>query len=223
MKSKVSMSWKGSYLISSQDCVLPISTMTPNNRRKPFQGKQHHKDLREFKNQEIKRSLVHRARLRKNYFKLLEKEGVSGYTALPEEDIAAQNERHQEEGYPSDFEEPHSDIENGTIDSNHSKSSQIIVQRSDPLLSQSTARKIAEIEEQKKPMNFSERARLVRERKEQKRQDQLNKVREKREMIQQSKQLREKKRESLSQRNKRGQPVMGPRINDLLEKIRKNN
>lgn len=194
-----------------------------NNKRKPFQGKQRHKDLREFKSQEIKKSLVHRARLRKNYFKLLEKEGAPETPQLPQDD-----DTQEAEGSVSELESQENEAGNHFSGSDDEKvSSQSKIRRSGPLPSQSSAGKIARKEERReerrKPMNFAERAKLARERKEHNRQEQLDKVREKRMMIEQSKKARELKKTSLSQRTKKGQPVMGPRITDLLEKIRQNN
>lgn len=210
--------------LSSQYCVLLIVTMKQtNDRRKPFQGKHRHKDLREFKNQEIKRSLVHRARLRKNYFKLLEKEGGSDKSDLPHQEHDNEDTNDPENDVVADeIDKLDDDSEEGTHKET-AVASQSQIRRSGPLPDQSTAGKLAKREERRKPMNFAERARLARERKEQNRQDQLERVREKREMILESKRLREQKKNSLTQRTKRGQPVMGPRINDLLEKIRKNN
>lgn len=210
--------------VSSQYCVLLIVTMKQtNDRRKPFQGKHRHKDLREFKNQEIKRSLVHRARLRKNYFKLLEKEGGSDKLALAHQEQDYEDKNGSDDNVnPDDLDEMNDDGEEGE-NTEPLKASQSQIRRSGPLPDQSTAGKMAKREERRKPMNFAERARLARERKEQNRQEQLDKVREKREMILESKRIREQKKNSLTQRTKRGQPVMGPRINDLLEKIRKNN
>lgn len=186
-----------------------------NDRRKPFQGKHRHKDLREFKNQEIKRSLVHRARLRKNYFKLLEKEAPPSSTENQYDDTpgdslnVSKSELGDTEGVkPDDGSE---EIEESSSDAKN-------IRRSGPLPSQIAAKKA----EKRKPMNFAERARLARERKEQNRQDQLEKVREKRALIEESKMKREMKKNNLSQRTKKGQPVMGPRITDLLDKIRKN-
>ena len=49
--------------------------MHPNNKNS-FKSKKKFIDRREAKSQDIKRALTHRARLRKNYFKLLEKEGL---------------------------------------------------------------------------------------------------------------------------------------------------
>lgn len=50
--------------------------MHPNNKNS-FKSKKKFIDRREAKSQDIKRALTHRARLRKNYFKLLEKRRVT--------------------------------------------------------------------------------------------------------------------------------------------------
>ncbi|OBA22805.1 rRNA-processing protein FYV7 [Metschnikowia bicuspidata var. bicuspidata NRRL YB-4993] len=154
-------------------------------KRKPFKGKKLHKDLRDYKNQEIKRSLVHRARLRKSYFKLLEKEGIPAGQEYP--------------GLASAAEE---DPRKGARDDRHAKTDGS--------------------SDDEKQLNFAERAKLARERKEQKREDELRRVQERRQKIEQSQKDREKKKLSLQQRTRRGQPVMGPKISDLLDKIRHN-
>lgn len=163
--------------------------------------------------------MVHRARLRKNYFKLLEKEGVpENPKDLNHEDGVQENteiSQQLSEENDSQLEDEASDEENETSGST--------AKRGAPLPSQSTEKQMAKEQERRKPMNFAERAKLARERKEQQRQEQLDRVREKRSMIEESRRVREKKKDKLTQRTRRGQPVMGPRINDLLDKIRKNN
>lgn len=164
----------------------------PHDKRKPFQGKTFHKDLRDYKNQEIKRSLVHRARLRKNYFKLLEEEG----------EVPPQEEG--EENDASDREEP----------SSRSRA---------PLPPQKAPKRAPPQKAQPKPMNFAERAKLAKERKDDVRKQQLNRVQERRRTLEVKNKERERRKESLSQKTRTGQPVMGPKISNLLEQIRKNN
>lgn len=177
-------------------------------RRKPFQGKKLHKDLRDFKNQEIKRSLVHRARLRKNYFKLLEQEGGDAQ-GNPTAVDANEGDENEDNSADSDAEV----TQKHTARSSKSLPPQDALEKRMPPQEQS----------RKKPLNFAERAKLAKERKEQKREEQLQNVRERRKQIELSKKEREDKRLSLSKRTRKGQPVMGPKINDLLEKIRHNN
>ncbi|ODV69062.1 rRNA processing [Hyphopichia burtonii NRRL Y-1933] len=132
----------------------------PQGRSKPFRGKKPIKDLREFKSREIKKSLVHRARLRKNYFKLLEKEG------------------------------------------------------------ESTPNDLVEERRQKKPTNFAERSKLAKQKKEERRLKKIEEVRARRQILEKQTRDREKRKESLSKRTRSGQPLMGPRINNLLDKIK---
>lgn len=155
--------------------------------------------------------MVHRARLRKNYFKLLVKEGVDAQELSPKEEAASGSEE-EEEVDENDEEAGEAEEVERVLSA---------VRRADPLPDQKTAGKLAKQEQRKKPVNLQERARLARERQEERRRQELEKVREKRALIEQSRRDREKKKSSLSQRTKRGQPVMGPRINDLLDKIRK--
>ncbi|PSK40958.1 hypothetical protein C7M61_000625 [Candidozyma pseudohaemuli] len=172
------------------------------DRRKPFQGKKFHKDLREYKNQEIKRSLVHRARLRKQYFKLLEEEGE-----VPSHEKGDNKDQKDDVSDQSKSDESDNDAQ-------HSK-----VKQKASLPPQQAPPKVTT---QRKPLNFQERAKLAKERKEQQREDKLQRVKDRRRAIEQKQMEREKKKESLSRRTKSGQPVMGPKINDLLDKIRNN-
>ncbi|GEQ69057.1 hypothetical protein JCM33374_g2728 [Metschnikowia sp. JCM 33374] len=202
-------------------------------KRKPFKGKKLHKDLRDYKSQEIKRSLVHRARLRKNYFKLLEKEGLpaghehtgtdEGATDKPEADAASSDEESgsgsgPDEQYPNEERgEPQlSEADSGSGSGSARK------RHGAPLPPQKDIPKTREVVPKRKPLNFAERAKLAKERKEQKREEELRRVQERRRRLEQSQREREQKKLSLSKRTRRGQPVMGPKINDLLDKIRQN-
>lgn len=173
-------------------------------KRKPFQGKKFHKDLREYKNQEIKRSLVHRARLRKNYFKLLESEdqtaGVPGGERI------------------DDNQERQSDSEH------ESEEKQSTTRRLAPLPPQRAPppQRTQPKPQPKRTVNFAERAKLAKERKEKEREDKIRRVQERRQALERQNKERERKKESLSRRTKSGQPVMGPKITDLLDKIRQN-
>lgn len=166
-------------------------------KRKPFKGKKFHKDLREFKSQEIKRSLVHRARLRKNYFKLIEEDKKdSAEKPVPED--ANQSDSNNDDN---------SDDEN--VSTSKSRTS-LPPQRAPPP------------PPKRQPINYAERAKLAKQRKEQQREDKLQRVQERRQMMEQKIKQREKQKERLSQRTKSGQPVMGPKISNLLDKIRQN-
>lgn len=169
-------------------------------KAKPFRGKKPIKDLREFKNREIKKSLVHRARLRKNYFKLLDKEGV------PQGD---EDETHNEE-----VEENKEEVEKHKESSGRSRA---------PLPPQlALSFKAERRPERPKPMNFAERAKLAKQRKEEQRRKVLDDVRAKREALEKKAHDRERRKESLSKKTRTGQPLMGPRITNLLDKIRNN-
>lgn len=76
-------------------------------------------------------------------------------------------------------------------------------------------------EHKEKPkFNFAERAKIAKERKERQRKEKLQNIRDQRENADRKRKERETKKTVLSQRTKTGQPLMGPRINSLLEKIR---
>ncbi|ODV78807.1 rRNA processing [Suhomyces tanzawaensis NRRL Y-17324] len=81
---------------------------------------------------------------------------------------------------------------------------------------------VAKSEERAKPtMNYAERAKIAKQRKEEQRKEKLERVQDRRKAIEKKDKERELKKLRLSQKTKTGQPLMGPRINNLLEKIRK--
>lgn len=123
---------------------------------------------REDKTRDIKKALVHRSRIRKNYFKLLDKEGID-------------NEKKEYDETDNRNQRP----------------------------------------KQQKPMNFAERSQMVKQRKEDTRKSQLQEVQERRKQITKKDNERIKKRERVDKKTTRGQPLMGPRINNLLDKIKK--
>lgn len=148
------------------------SKMPPN---KPY-NKKKFVDRREAKSQDIKRALTHRARLRKNYFKLLEKEGLQE-NRRPEDN---QNDSNDEDETRKDRPRP-----------------------------------------QKKGINFEERAKIVKQRKEEKRRQKLQRVQEKLTTIETKSKERALRKEQFKKTTTKGQPLMGPRINNLLDKIKK--
>jgi hypothetical protein len=123
---------------------------------------------REDKTRDIKKALVHRARIRKNYFKLLDKEGIP--------------------------------IDKKGVDEVNGDEAKT---------------------KQNKPMNFSDRSKMVKQRKEENRKLELQKIQERKQEIAKKDNERIKKRERVEKKTSRGQPLMGPRINNLLDKIRK--
>ena len=70
-------------------------------------------------------------------------------------------------------------------------------------------------------MNFAERAKIAKERKEHNRQEKLKSIQDRRENIEKKSKERERRKDTLSKKTKSGQPLMGPRINNLLDKIKK--
>lgn len=151
--------------------------------------KKKYKDLRDFKTKEIKRSLTHRARLRKNYFKLLEKEQKDSKHPV--------NEEHQDHNKEDNNSNDHQEKHNEDNDSNEY------------------------LNPAQKSLTYAERSQLIKQRKEQKRREALKALQDKRSRIERTKIERERAKESLSKKTKYGQPLMGPRINNLLDKIRK--
>lgn len=174
------------------------TTMAGPYKSKPFRGKKPIKDLREFKSREIKKSLVQRARIRKNYFKLLEKEGEA----------------------PAPEEEPQEN-ESASEDSGSDTESKSAVKKRAPLPPQTMSYRQPP-PPKKKPMNFHEKARMAKERKTEQRQKKLSEIQARREALERETKKREQRKESLAKRTKSGQPLMGPRINSLLDKIKEN-
>lgn len=76
------------------------------------------------------------------------------------------------------------------------------------------------MEERRKPMNFAERAKIAKERKEATRKEKLQSIKAKRATMEHKSRERELKKERLSKKSRTGQPLMGPRINNLLDKIK---
>lgn len=152
--------------------------------KRHFKGKNPYTDRREFKSKEIKKSLVHRARLRKNYFKLLKNEGIDKDTP------------NQDEQGDQNVNDPQNDNQEGQ-------------------------KKSSSLDNKKNPVNFAERARIAKERKEQNREAKLKSIQNRRENIEKKSKERERRKDTMSKKTRTGQPLMGPRINNLLDKIKK--
>lgn len=73
---------------------------------------------------------------------------------------------------------------------------------------------------EKPKLNFAERAKIAKERKERQRKEKLQSIREQRENAEKKKKDREAQKAVLAQKTRTGQPLMGPRINSLLDKIK---
>ena len=72
----------------------------------------------------------------------------------------------------------------------------------------------------KPKLNFAERSKIAKERKERQRKEKLQNIREQRENAEKKKKDREAQKAVLAQKTRTGQPLMGPRINSLLDKIK---
>lgn len=126
---------------------------------------------REDKTRDIKKALVHRSRIRKNYFKLLDKEGIDNEKPVINEEVK---------------------------DTSHPDRTKL----------------------QNKPTSFAERAQIVKKRKEDKRKEELAKIQDRRKQIERKENERSKRKARVEKKTSRGQPLMGPRINTLLDKIK---
>ncbi|KAG0674035.1 rRNA-processing protein fyv7 [Pichia californica] len=73
------------------------------------------------------------------------------------------------------------------------------------------------------PLSFQERIALKKNRRENDKERKMNKTREKLENMRQSNVKRQRQTERIQNtKTRKGQPLMGPRINNLLEKIKQN-
>ncbi|CCE85943.1 Piso0_005585 [Millerozyma farinosa CBS 7064] len=155
-----------------------------------------YKDRHELKSKEIKKSLTHRATLRRKYFKMLENEGLSSNT-----------------GEAKEIERPSGDHDLGDDSSSEKTEHEDSTDHE--------AREKSDVKQTKKALPYIERAKKVKELKEKRRQEKLKQIREHIKASENKTIQRQKEKEILAQRTKRGQPLMGPRINNLLDKIRK--
>lgn len=166
-----------------------------------------YKDRRKFKAREIDKSLTHRARLRKNYFKLLEKEGYGS-----NDNFGASNAQSINDHSAGDNKTSEEGLEDG-LDTD-SETHSVTDSRSD--------KQGEEVKQNpKKTLNFAERAQIAKERKRKNKQQKLERIQQKNAKLLHQERERKKQKEALNQKTKTGQPLMGPRINHLLEKIKK--
>lgn len=161
--------------------------------RKYTQGKQGKTD-------EIRRALTRRARLRKNYFKLLEREGL---------DVPSKNDNYVEDGENKEMNPTNAETESGEKENNTQPLSEIDIIKN----------KVKNHE----ALTFAERIALKKDRRERDKEMKMRKTKEKLDTMKKSQMKRQKQTERLQNtKTRRGQPLMGPRINDLLEKIKQN-
>ncbi|KAG5365753.1 rRNA-processing protein [Yarrowia sp. B02] len=190
---------------------------------------------------EIKKSLTHRSNVKRNYFKMLKKEGLS----IPERESKFSEDKPEAAEKAEDESDDEEGSEEGTEDSAEEQGGffegeasgseaeaddledeeEEKPKRRKPLPDQQAPtkqqlREMHESQKPRKPMNFKERAALAKERKQ--------KAREEREaLIQKNKEDRErklKKRAKLTKQmtktTRSGQPLMTPRINKILDQLK---
>lgn len=173
-------------------------------------GNKKYVDRREAKSFEIKRALTHRARLRKSYFKLLEKEGIP----QPRQDQQADEEK-DASGIPQRDTQLELDVELGTDEVEKRN----LPQRNNSRTNDKTRQPF--VHPQRSRLTFAEKAKIAKERKNTKRQERLQLVQDRRRLVELKQRERELLKVRLTKTTKNGQPLMGPRINNLLDKIRK--
>lgn len=166
--------------------------------RKYLQGKQGKTD-------EIRRALTHRARLRKNYFKLLEREGLD----VPQRGTTENESYDNEKKDVSSVEESVNEYEKTEDGSGKPRK---------PL---SEIDIIKDKVKKHESLTFQERILLKKDRREKDRERKMNKTKEKVESMKLSDLKRQRQTERIQNtKTRKGQPLMGPRINNLLDKIR---
>lgn len=189
-----------------------------------FSGGRKHLDSRELKSFEIKRALTHRARLRKSYFKLLEKEGEPESRDQPDDteqrnDIQKSITKANPSGLSMEAlsdSDQQSDIDD-PCSPPHKRQS---LPPQDKLHKPRPAKQNS-IPQDRKQLSFAERAKIAKERKDQNRQAKLQEVQDRRRLVELKRRERDLKKTRVTKSTKSGQPLMGPRINNLLDKIKK--
>ncbi|AOA64961.1 18S rRNA maturation protein [Komagataella phaffii] len=146
------------------------------------------RDLRKKKSEDIKRSLVHRARLRKKYFKILQQDDEQAETTSSANTGVIVNDPHADK-VQEERQEHREALHNDNL---------------------------------KHPdrLSYQERLKMAKERKEHRRIEKIERTRIQLDQIKQKKLSRESRKEIFSKRTRTGQPMMGPRIGNLLEKIK---
>ncbi|GME79558.1 unnamed protein product [Ambrosiozyma monospora] len=162
-----------------------FGSKSKKNINKYFKGKQGKTD-------EIKKSLAHRARLRKTYFKMLEKEGIDTSKPVPALEIGDDNKKKNQDS---------EDQTDGPKTYNRHESST----------------------EQRKPLTFQDRVKINQERKQRLRQEKIERTKQTLNEIKTKRNKRAERSKRIKEaKTSKGQPLMGPRINDLLDKIQGN-
>lgn len=176
------------------------------------------------KSDDIKKSLVHRARLRKAYYKMLEKEG---------EEVPSKKQSYDTNDNDKNDDNSNSNSENEETTKNSDVSESEEEQggffEGEPIESKETISKKESYRERKtaekkeRALSFHERNKLIKERKLAKRkaQEEYRANREKEHQVREAKRI--KHRNQMKKFTDRGQPLMKSRINRLLDKIKESN
>jgi hypothetical protein len=213
--------------------ALPSSNSGPfKQRQKKSYGshdRRKYQSAYQTKSDDIKKSLVHRARLRKAYYKMLEREGEE----VPSKNrlYSSDNEEKKSKNSEEDNSDNNSNNENDNSDASESEEEQGGFFEGEPVESKepkknSTKNNYRErkaAEKKERAMSFYERNRLIKERKLAKRkaQEEYRANREKEHQIREAKRI--KHRNQMKKFTDRGQPLMKSRINRLLDKIKETN
>ncbi|KAF5124678.1 hypothetical protein DV495_003233 [Geotrichum candidum] len=212
--------------------ALPSSNSGPfKQRQKKTYGsydRRKHQSAYQTKSDDIKKSLVHRARLRKAYYKMLEREGEE----IPSKDrsYGSDNEEQKNKSDEEGNSDNNSNDENDNADASESEEEQGGFFEGEPVESKesntstkNSYRERKSVEKKERAMSFYERSKLIKERKLAKRkaQEEYRANREKEHQLREAKRV--KHRNQMKKFTNRGQPLMKSRINRLLDKIKETN
>lgn len=200
--------------------------------RGSFRGK---RDTRKYMNgkegktDEIRRALTHRSNMRKNYFKILKKEGM---------EVPSKDDHASEEGNATEDDHDHASEDENSAEDYAIQGNEKIQQNEDDAFSSGnednnssdnddsgkTKSEIKIIKEKVKshaPLTFQERILLKKDRREKDKERKMQKTKEKLDHMRQRNVQRKMQTDRLkTARTNKGQILMGPRINSLLEKIK---
>lgn len=174
---------------------------------------------------DIQRSLVRRARLRRKYFQMLEREGEK-VPEKPKGSLA--NEKVNSEQSDDNGDDDESDDEDEVPD----KEEDVATSNEDDFFERSKAEKKRtkkpiestslkkDTTKVSKPLTHVDRMQLIKDRKKQKREEMEESYRKRKLEREQKEKARRKSKDQMNQFTRKGQPKMGPRISRLLDQIK---
>lgn len=183
---------------------------------------------KEGKTEEIRRALTHRANLRKNYFKLLKKEGLDD--RMDKDKVFDDESQSLDDHSGADFDSTKTDDPSHRSRTSDDEEDEIVGETSATNYDHKVEpnnRELTEIEKIKQkvsnhePLTFQERILLKKDRRMKDKERKLQKTREKLDYLKQQNNQRKLQTNRVKQaKTRKGQILMAPRIESLLEKIK---